>query len=146
MLYWFRTPPNLRVGRSPFDEDMRRTLQTRYPEITFDWTALSELPPLPPDPEPWRERRRLARLMRESAAELEAGEDIPEPADDTIASDVLELQAAADEVADADANDQTAPPDGTPAPRRRRRRRGRNRHSSGAGQPPPASADHDNQH
>ena len=37
VLYWFRTPPGVMVGREPFDESVRRTLEAQYPDVTFDW-------------------------------------------------------------------------------------------------------------
>ena len=40
VLYWFRTPPNIKVGRTPFDPDMRRVLEAQNPDVTFDWEAI----------------------------------------------------------------------------------------------------------
>ena len=40
VLYWFRTPPGVMVGREPFDESVRRTLEAQYPDVTFDWEKL----------------------------------------------------------------------------------------------------------
>jgi len=37
ILYVFRTPGGVRVGRSALDPEMRREVEARYPEITFDW-------------------------------------------------------------------------------------------------------------
>jgi hypothetical protein len=37
VLYWFRTPPGVRVGGMPLDEETRRLIETRHPEIRFDW-------------------------------------------------------------------------------------------------------------
>jgi hypothetical protein len=44
LLYWFRTPPHLKVGRTPFDEDAIRLLEDQYPDVEFDWTRLREAP------------------------------------------------------------------------------------------------------
>ena len=41
MLYWFRTPPNVKVGREPFDPDVRRALEAQNPDVTFDWHAIA---------------------------------------------------------------------------------------------------------
>jgi hypothetical protein len=62
ILYWFRTPPGVRVGREPFDEPVRRALEAQNPGVTFDWKKLASdtLQP-PPDVENWRERRRAER-------------------------------------------------------------------------------------
>jgi hypothetical protein len=65
ILYWFRTPPNVRVGREPFGEDVRRRLEAQNPGVAFDWPRLLATPIPPPEPvEHWRERRRLARAAR----------------------------------------------------------------------------------
>ncbi len=82
VLYWFRTPPNIRVGRRAFDEFARRELERRYPEVTFDWEALANTPIPPPsaDVERWRERRRQERAARQAArAEAEAAAVPEEP-------------------------------------------------------------------
>ena len=42
ILYWFRTPPGVRVGRSTFDEDTRRMIEHAHPEVIFDWGALGQ--------------------------------------------------------------------------------------------------------
>jgi hypothetical protein len=44
LLYWFRTPPHLKVGRTPFDEDAIRLLEDEHPEVEFDWPRLLEAP------------------------------------------------------------------------------------------------------
>ena len=46
VLYWFRSPPNVRVGRLPIDDDTIRTIEELYPDLAFDWpTLLSQRPP-----------------------------------------------------------------------------------------------------
>ena len=42
LLYWFRTPPHLKVGRTPFDEEAIRLLEDAHPEVEFDWSRLLE--------------------------------------------------------------------------------------------------------
>ena len=67
VLYWFRTPPGIRVGRSPFDPDVRRALEAQNPDVAFDWKAITHTPiPPPVEAEQWRERRRLERVFREN--------------------------------------------------------------------------------
>ena len=83
ILYWYRTPPGVKVGREPFDGEVRRTLQAQYPGVRFDWDSIKSTPPPPPDVEPWRERRRIARAfketrMAEGLAPIEAGESADE--------------------------------------------------------------------
>ncbi len=40
LLYWFRTPPNVRVGRAAIDEDAIRQLEETHPEMNFDWSRI----------------------------------------------------------------------------------------------------------
>src|SRR5204862_5839680 len=72
VLYWFRTPPGIKVGREPFDETVRRTLEAQNPGIVFDWKKLSILPEVPPDVEHWRERRRSERAAKQARRAEEA--------------------------------------------------------------------------
>jgi hypothetical protein len=64
VLYWFRTPPNVKVGREPFDDSTARALEAQHPGITFDWEALRNTPVPAAQPEYWRERRRAQRAER----------------------------------------------------------------------------------
>jgi hypothetical protein len=77
LLYWFRTPPGVKVGRTPFDPEARRALEAQNPDVAFDWTAIVETPIPTADTERWRERRRVERVMRAAANEqgVEAGID-----------------------------------------------------------------------
>jgi hypothetical protein len=65
VLYWFRTPPGVRVGRAPLDEDAIRLIEEHHPDIRFDWPQILKgeeekepvyRPPMPapvvPDPVP----------------------------------------------------------------------------------------------
>jgi hypothetical protein len=149
ILYWYRTPPNIKVGRPPLDTEAMRALEAQNPDLQFDWDALHETPPPLPSAEPWRERRlaeRAARQLRDAEEELEAAGQDPEPAPapavappgapEPIEPEPLEEPAALDvdttyaalilsgaTAASAEsAPDVTAPASGR---RRRRRRRGR---------------------
>jgi len=44
-LYWFRTPPGVRVGRAPIDETAIRLLEQHNPDVQFDWTRILKAPP-----------------------------------------------------------------------------------------------------
>ena len=88
VLYWYRTPPAVKVGRPPFDAEVRERLEAQNPEIKFDWRAITSAQPPPPDAEHWRERRRaekaakLARLDDERAErEVEADDETGSGAD-----------------------------------------------------------------
>jgi hypothetical protein len=64
ILYWFRTPPSVRVGRAALDEDAIRLIEEHNPEVEFDWTRIlkgQETPDVKPRPEPERRPARPAR-------------------------------------------------------------------------------------
>jgi hypothetical protein len=151
ILYWYRTPPGVKVGRAAFDDDVRKALEAQYPSIAFDWSKLMDTPPPPPDVEHWRERRRQEKAARQArqATDRVDREDEDEP------SDVAE---ATPEGADAAASDDAGSSGGSPAidaataeepvpaspeaastgepgarPRKRRRRGGRRRRKGSQG-------------
>src|SRR4029077_2562033 len=74
LLYFFRTPPDIKVGREPFDPELRRALERQHPDITFDWRAIAETPIPSADADKWRERRRAERAAKHAAAEEELAE------------------------------------------------------------------------
>jgi len=43
VLYWYRTAPELQIGRSPLDEEAIRTIEDQHPDIDFDWPAILAL-------------------------------------------------------------------------------------------------------
>ena len=96
ILYWFRTPPGVRVGREPFDEPVRRALEAQNPDVTFDWKKLASdtLQPAP-DVENWRERRRAEREAKRARAGDE--EEIAAGGDEAQASDVSPGELAGDD-------------------------------------------------
>jgi hypothetical protein len=88
VLYWFRTPPNVKIGREPFDPDLRRALEVQNPGVTFDWKKIVETPIPSADAERWRERRRIER------AERTARRGAPEPEESgDMTVDAAEQQA-----------------------------------------------------
>src|SRR5262247_1442423 len=64
VLYWFRTPPGVKVGREPFDPELRRQLEAQNPGILFDWRKIVETPLPSADAEKWRERRRAEKAEK----------------------------------------------------------------------------------
>jgi hypothetical protein len=81
ILYWFHSPPNVRVGRAPFDDATRKALEARYPDIVFDWKTITETPIPSADTEKWRERRRVERAQKQAALEDDAAEAAAAEAD-----------------------------------------------------------------
>ncbi|MCU1383213.1 MAG: hypothetical protein JWL71_1910, partial [Acidobacteria bacterium] len=69
VLYWFRSPPDVKMGREPFDPAIRRALEAQNPDIVFDWRAIVETPIPSADADKWRERRRADRAAKHAAAD-----------------------------------------------------------------------------
>jgi hypothetical protein len=69
ILYWFRTPPGVRVGRSALDEDAIRLIEENNPGLEFDWVrilkgegaAQPDSRPRPDRPDPPERRGRPER-------------------------------------------------------------------------------------
>lgn len=82
VLYWYRTPPGIRVGRPPFDDEVRRRLESLHPDVVFDWPTIIATPfPPPAENEQWRERRRAERAAKQAqrAEEESAARSDKEP-------------------------------------------------------------------
>src|SRR5262245_25045815 len=96
VLYWFRTPPNVKVGREPFDERVRHELEAQNPDVTFDWRKILETPIPSADAEKWRERRRAERAAKalRKAGTQEAEAQAVEPADEEVGEAVPPLDEA----------------------------------------------------
>jgi hypothetical protein len=151
VLYWFRTPPNVKVGREPFDLHVRRALEAQYPGVHFDWEQLRNTPIPSVEPEYWRERRRAERVVRQLQEEEDAQSAIadpptPEPEVSNLVPLDLAETPAADREAETPASPQRAVDSGEGAsPRlgregpgtRRRRRRGGQRQVVAPGRPVP---------
>ena len=115
LLYWFRTPPNVRVGRLPLDETAIRAIEESNPELTFDWTKMLRVKPkAPPAPSTVRPSAGRSEGGRSAAAgaapaapSSDPGENAPAPEAPAAvaAGDALDLVAAGIEAADLDAAD-----------------------------------------
>ena len=139
VLFWFRTPPQVKVGREPFSEEVRKMVETQYPGLTFDWPRIISTPIPPPDiSDHWRERRRQEKAAKraaredvdaepETAAVVEAAPPVstpesvlesveaPEIVDSVDGVDVEEIvEEIAEEIAGVD-GDVEAEADGAPA-------------------------------
>jgi len=133
VLYWYRTPPNVRVGRAPFDTDVQRALEAQNPNVTFDWSKIIDAPIPSADAEKWRERRRVERAEKAARRMTTA---LEEPVDDVAdgAAVIADLESASPaEATPEPASITTTTPAQTALPaggadavrKRRRRRRGR---------------------
>ena len=78
ILYVFRTPGGVRVGRDPLEPDVLRLIEAQHPDIAFNWPAVRESQQLiETSAEP---RRRRARRDEESDAVPAASPAPIEPA------------------------------------------------------------------
>ena len=84
-MYWFRTPPHVKVGRAAFDEDAIRQLEEQHPDVEFDWGhILQARPPAVPetrDPRDLRDGRPPRRVERKPPRDeraQNAGADRPQ--------------------------------------------------------------------
>ena len=81
ILYVFRSPGGVRVGRGALDADVLRELEARYPDIAFDWKDVREHQQhIEISPEP-RRRRPLKREEEVAAAapDVQASAPVPAP-------------------------------------------------------------------
>ena len=142
VLYWYRTPPAVKVGREPFDEDVRKALEERHPGIDFDWKKIREAQaPPPPEVEHWRERRRAERSAKQARTAATSAEL---PVAEAMSQVEQELDEAPKHAAELTASDpvvvqvESTPAEGTQAARGRRRRRGGRRRRRQDGSPDPS--------
>lgn len=148
VLFWFRTPPSVKVGRVPFSDDVRKMIEAQNPDLRFDWARIMSTPIPPPDVDHWRERRRAEKAARRAAREAEsveaevavdeaeaqpvavAEEPTSEPADvaaieEAITGQSVENNTQAAESPAGTASQTSDSEAGQPHARRRRRRRRR---------------------
>src|SRR5262245_56161229 len=112
LLYWYRTPPNVRVGREPFDDAVRRALETQNPNVQFDWRKIIETPIPSAETERWRERRRAekaekaARRAETAAAVIDQGDENEDVDEISMAAPDVDSE---EHVEQADIETETAP-------------------------------------
>jgi hypothetical protein len=68
VLYWYRTAPEVRIGRPALDPDAIREIEAAHPEILFDWPEILEVgATAQPEVEPPRPPRKRKGRPREDA-------------------------------------------------------------------------------
>ena len=78
ILYVFRTPGGVRVGRDPLETEVQRQIEVQYPDIAFNWSAVRETQQIiETAAEP---RRRRPRRDEEGAFAEPAAAVLPAPA------------------------------------------------------------------
>jgi hypothetical protein len=113
ILYWFRTPPGVRVGRAAIDEEAIHLLEQHNPDVQFDWTRILKSPQgaepsprMPPRPTQPPHARGVDVPPRAPSSPL------PSPAVSpfaTVPAEVDDLEEQAGSAASQDAGD--APPE-----------------------------------
>ena len=111
VLFWFRSPPQVKVGRAPFSEDVRKMVEAQYPGISFDWPRIMSTPIPPPELDHWRERRRLEKAARRAAREPDEDTPAVEPAPEIAAAGETVTEAVTEAVGDEAITMATVAPD-----------------------------------
>ena len=68
VLYWFRSPPDVRVGRLALDPPAIRAIEESNPDLKFEWNKILKVKLPPPPPDYGRDGRRGRRRGRDSEA------------------------------------------------------------------------------
>ena len=87
ILYWFRTPPGVKVGRPALDEEAIRRIEEQNPDIEFNWPKILEAraPDAPADEmRPRRGRRDKPQPRRPPRPPAPAQTDAPPPVPVTV--------------------------------------------------------------
>lgn len=83
ILYWFRTPPGVRVGRAALDDEAIRQIEQLNPSIEFDWPRIlkgqGEPPKHEPKYEPKYEPKQTEKEKEKPEQTREVHEVPPEP-------------------------------------------------------------------
>ncbi|HEX7085538.1 MAG TPA: hypothetical protein VF198_04195 [Vicinamibacterales bacterium] len=113
LLYWFRTPPHVKVGRAAFDEEAIRALEEHHPDLTFDWKhILQARPPAAPEP-----RDREGRAPRKPERGERKGREARKPSTSQVpAQPVGESPAPIPEPEEIVSLESTAAPEPTAGP------------------------------
>ena len=74
-MYWFRTPPDVRVGRLALDPAAIRSIEDSNPHLKFDWGKILKVKPPPPPPDYGRDRGKRGRRGRGADANTPPGLD-----------------------------------------------------------------------
>ena len=86
ILYWFRTPPGVKVGRAALDEEAIRTIEAGHPDIAFDWEQMLKVRTgsvAPRRAEALRKQRRPAGPRRRSPGQHLPATSAPQGAEET---------------------------------------------------------------
>lgn len=103
LLYMFRSPSHVQIGRKPLDPEVREALEHTHPDLTFDWNGLLRDSPAPArqprtdphDPRDRANRGRTARGQKPARTERPAPPRPEVPEDDSALGQALGAVEAA---------------------------------------------------
>jgi hypothetical protein len=105
ILYVFRTPGGVRVGRDPLEPAVQRELESRHPEIPFEWKVIREHQQII---EPAVEQRRRRPKSEEAAASVPQASISAAPTNSPPADAAPRPQAIPSTIAGTTADEQIA--------------------------------------
>ena len=112
ILYWFRTPPGIRIGRSALDESAIKLIEEHNPDVEFDWTRILKGQDAPVEQRPTQQERRGKPRPREFPPRPSPPVSPPEEAfaaeersEESSAFSVAEAAELPDEAVPADRED-----------------------------------------
>jgi hypothetical protein len=102
ILYWFRTPPGVKVGRPALDEEAIRWIEEHNPDIEFDWPKILEADSpaaLPADDSRVRRQRRDRDRPRppRATSPSAAATEVERPKPPTAEPERIELEPSEQE-------------------------------------------------
>ncbi len=92
VLYWFRTPPDVKVGRLALDPVAIRAIEESNPDLKFDWGKILKVKPPPPPPD-YRREGREERRARRGGGRATGEASAPPASDSTAATGQVETPA-----------------------------------------------------
>ena len=101
VLYWFRTPPDVKVGRLALDPGAIRAIEESNPDLKFEWGKILKVKLPPPPPDYGRVGREARRGLRRRGRDSDAARD-PAALRSTAATVQVEGELAAPIESDAE--------------------------------------------
>ena len=89
VLYWFRAPPDVKVGRLALDPVAIRAIEESNPDLKFDWGKILKVKPPPPPPD-YRREGREERRARRRGGRVTGEASAPRASDSTAATGQVE--------------------------------------------------------
>ena len=101
VLYWFRTPPNVRVGRLPLDGEAVRAIEENNPDLTFDWSKILKVR-RSATPVRGSKPRRSKTLAGPASSATPPGGSVEEPPPQEVSAEGVSGLALSDEAVEAE--------------------------------------------